>query len=47
MIYSVNRQKVTNLDSFKRLVEGLPRGAVVVLQIERGRGLQYLTLELD
>jgi len=47
VIYSINRQPVSNLDTLKRLVAGLPRGAVLVLQIERSRGLQYMTLELD
>jgi serine protease Do len=47
VIYAINRQPISNLDAFKRLVAGLPPGAVVVLQIERNRGLQYMTLELD
>ena len=47
VIYTINRQSISNLQAFKRVVAGLPDGAVVVLQIERSRGLQYITLELD
>lgn len=47
VIHTINRQPVSNLDNLKSLVAGMPRGAVLVLQIERSRGLQYMTLELD
>ena len=47
VIYTINRHPISNLEAFKRVVAGLPDGAVVVLQIERSRGLQYITLELD
>jgi S1-C subfamily serine protease len=44
VIYSVNTTPVSNLDALRQAVNGLKSVDPLVLQIERGGKLMYLTL---
>lgn len=47
VIYSVNNSPVADVDTLRRLLDGIKPGDPVVLQIERDGKLLYLALELE
>jgi len=47
VIYTVNGRSVLGVDALRAVLETLPPGAPVVLQVERGGELRYVALELE
>jgi serine protease Do len=47
IIYTLNRRETPDVKTLKAILDGLPSGASLALQVERNGRLRYLTLELN
>jgi S1-C subfamily serine protease len=47
VIYTLNQEPVTSLESLRERLAALPPGAPVVLHVERAGELRYLALERE
>ncbi|MCH9032803.1 MAG: trypsin-like peptidase domain-containing protein, partial [candidate division Zixibacteria bacterium] len=47
VIYSVNRSAVYDIDDLQEILSGFESGDRVIIQVERSRGLRYLSIEIE
>jgi serine protease Do len=47
IIHSINRLPILTVEALRSALEGLKPGSPVVLQVERGRQLQYVAFEME
>jgi S1-C subfamily serine protease len=47
VIYSVNREPIASIEALRTALEGLKPGDRLIIQIERGGKLTFLSLELE
>jgi len=47
VIHSINNQVVTDLELFRKTIDGLKPGSPVALQVERNNRLQYVAFDIQ